>query len=153
MGTYFDMTLPQWEKKMARAKPGETVTRALKDREQKLKAALARVEVQKQAARDRVTGKTKAQAYVRAWLERLTATELRHECEMRGFLYGDMETMEQAIDVVQAAMFSGVVVYAETTTFEPASRTGMYHRDAPAGGALTEEMDDNLQMDMPFGPS
>lgn len=96
-------------------KPGESMTQRLAEREKKAKAVLARIEQQKKQARDRVTGKTKAQAYVRLWLERLTATELRHECAIRGFLYGEFETMEQAMDAVQAALFSGVVVNQHST--------------------------------------
>lgn len=95
---------------MARAKSGEGMTARLIEREKRAKATLARIEEQKRQARDKVTGKTKAQAYVQKWLEKLTATELRHECEIRGFLYKDFETMEQAMDTVQATMFLEVVV-------------------------------------------
>ena len=95
------------------------MTQRLVEREKKMRAVLAKIEQQKKEARDRVTGKTKAKAYVRLWLEKLTATELRHECEIRGFLYDEFEAMEQAMDTVQAAMFSGVVVCGETMTFVP----------------------------------
>ncbi len=93
---------------MTRAKPGEGITQRLVAREKKAKATLARIEEQRHQARDKVTGKTKAQAYVKTWLEKLTATELRHECAIRGYLYEDFETMEQAMNTVRAAMFSGV---------------------------------------------
>lgn len=92
-----------------RTKPGETMTRRLAEREQRAKAALTKIAEQRQAARDRSTGKSKAQAYVKTWLENLTATELRHECEIRDYLYDDFEGMEDAISTVVTAMFSGVV--------------------------------------------
>ena len=91
-------------------KPGETMTKRLVVQESMLRAKLAQLEQKKKAARDRVTGKTKARAYVQTWLEKLTATELKHECEIRGFLYGEFESMEQAMALVEEAMFAGVVV-------------------------------------------
>mgnify|MGYP001583718468 CR=1 FL=1 len=115
-------------------KPGEGMTQRLMEREKKMRAALARIEQQKKEARDRVTGKTKAQAYVRLWLEKLTATELRHECGIRGFLYEDFETMEQAMDMVGAAMFAGVVVCGDAVPVTGDNAQPMTYRDSPEEG-------------------
>ena len=90
------------------------MSRTLQGREARLREGLVKIEAQKKVARDRMTGKTRAQGYVRKWLEALTATELKHEAEIRGYLYGEFETMEDAITMVLAAMFSGVVIVTES---------------------------------------
>ena len=95
-----------------RNKPGELMAKALQEREARLRKGLAEIEIKKKAARHKATGKTKAQAYARIWLDKLTATELKHEVEIRDAHYGDFESMEQAIDYVLAAMFDGVVTGA-----------------------------------------
>ena len=97
-----------------RTKPGETMAKTLREREARLHQKLAMLELQKKAAREKVTGKTRARAYTRIWLEKLTATELRHEVEIRDAIYGNFETMEQAIDYVLVAMFDGTATYAST---------------------------------------
>ena len=85
------------------------MAKTLREREARLRQGLATIELQKKVARDKATGKTKARAYTRTWLEKLTATELKHEVEIREALYGDFESMEQAMDYVLAAMFGGMV--------------------------------------------
>jgi hypothetical protein len=96
---------PYMEHVTSRTKPGETMTRTLADRESRLRRDLAKIEEQKKAAREKATGKTKARAYARTWLEALTATELRHELKCRGANYDDFDTMEEAINTVLAVMF------------------------------------------------
>jgi hypothetical protein len=93
-----------------RAKPGEAMTRTLQEREARLRRDLAKIDQQRKTAREKATGKTRAQGYTRKWLEALTATELKHEVEVRGYMYASFDTMEEAIDVVLAAMFAGIVV-------------------------------------------
>lgn len=99
-----------------RAKPGEGQAKKLQDREDRLKAQLAKIESQRSATRDKQTGKTKAMSYVKAWLNKLNDKELRHEAKIRGFIWESFESIEQAIDTIEAAMFCGVVAQGEPST-------------------------------------
>ena len=51
---YFGTGVCKKEKDMSRAKPGETMTRRLKERETLLKGMLAQLEHNKQLARDKI---------------------------------------------------------------------------------------------------
>ncbi len=111
---------------MTRYRPGEKLMQLLKEKEEQLRQSLREVERKRQQARDTVTGKTRAKAYVRKWLEKLDTPELRREAEIRGFVWQQFESIEEAIDTIHAAVFVGVVICGETMTFQPVSR-----RDAP----------------------
>src|SRR6266566_7030371 len=117
-----------------RARPNEGISRQLREREQRLQQDLARVKGLRQVVRDRITGKTRAQVYVKMWLEQLDPPELRHEAEIRGFRWEAFATREQAIDTLQAAIFAGVVA-------EPTHASSL---TAPAGE------DDDGQRHLPF---
>ena len=84
--------------------------RELRERETRLKNALAQVEAAKRKVRDKSTGRTRAQAAVKGWLEKLDTAELRHEAEIRGFIWGEFASIEHAIETIRLAMFTGVVV-------------------------------------------
>ena len=95
---------------MSRAKIGETAMRELREREMRLKNASAQIEAAKRKVRDKATGRTRAQAAVKGWLEKLDTAELRHEAEIRGFIWVEFISIEHAIETIRLAMFAGVVV-------------------------------------------
>lgn len=105
-----DGTGAQLVQSAPRSKPGEAGNARLQKREARLKEQLAQIVIKHAALRDKTTGKNKAQAFVKSWLRALTGKELKHEAEIRGFLWDSFETVEQAEETILAAMFCGVVV-------------------------------------------
>ena len=126
-----------------RARPGEGITKRLQARETRLRAAFTRIEAQRKVARDKVTGKSRAQIAVKTWLNKLNTEELRHEAEIRGFVWKQFESIDQAIDTVHVAIFSGVVVCGGSGSAQPVTpepHTGQLAFQFPAGRDLgTEE--------------
>lgn len=81
------------------------MTKRLAAQEQRARDTLAGIAAKRQHARDKSTGKTRAIASAQKWLEALTATELAQECQQRHLLYGDFDSMEEAIEAVLHIMF------------------------------------------------
>lgn len=88
-----------------RAKPGEGLTRDLNAREERLRGELKKIEAKRQLARDKATGKNKAQAAVLGWLKKLSGPELRQELKLRGQDLDAFESIDQAEEAILVAMF------------------------------------------------
>lgn len=91
---------------VTRNKPGQALGKMLDKQEERLKLQLAKVNARRQLARDRATGKMKAQAYCRKWLQALSDTELKKEAGLRGINYKDCETVEAIEEAILEIMFT-----------------------------------------------
>lgn len=91
---------------MTRSKPGEGQTRQLLAQEERLKERLKLVAARKQTARDKVTGKTRARAYCKKWLQALTDSEIKYEAGQRGINWKDLETIDAIEEAILQAMFT-----------------------------------------------